>query len=688
MTYPMKRFCLYALLLLYSCGNNHPSLKNEGDRPDTLQAFYRRGIAVDPASTRQKIRDRQQGLVDSLEFYRLQSLVGISYYYENKLDSACWAGKAVVDFCQRANQGQKQLKQLELKQYNHLGVFLEAMGQRDSSIACYRKAVATAYDADQEDILPDLFINLASNYRATGNYLTAISYYRNALRLADSLKRTEEFEYTVNSGLGQVYTLLKNYPQAEYHYGLVEKMLDSIPPYDQYFFANTLGNHHYNTKEYHKALTWFYKANRIVESLAHPFYKATTEGNLGEIYLLLNQPDSARYYLEKAAKVFLAPEAGASEMYYMEGLYASLLLHENDLQSAEHLLSKPYDLSEINPMYVYFNDKRQEELYRRKGNYQKAYTYRLKADAYDDSLRNLTVQNNIAEIDSRYRQDTMVLKRDALIAQQKQTVVQFRNISLLTGILLVAILLGGIAAVLLFRKRRDLRNERQLARIAELRMENARNRISPHFVFNVLNAFIPTLRQHEELARPLWLLTQSIRENLLLSDKIAVPLDEEVNFVKNYLLLRKSVDPAVRDVQWSIAPEVDGQMLIPSMIIQIPVENALKYAFEQLEEHQMISITITLADSERISILIEDNGVGFDPGKNIGNLQGTRNGLMILSKTIELLNANNTCRLEFGIENLANQPGGGHGTRVSILIPLRYRYKLSIQRRKHSYSLQ
>jgi LytS/YehU family sensor histidine kinase len=72
-------------------------------------------------------------------------------------------------------------------------------------------------------------------------------------------------------------------------------------------------------------------------------------------------------------------------------------------------------------------------------------------------------------------------------------------------------------------------------------MEIVRNRLSPHFVFNAINAIMPSLKQHKELEHHFGLLVQMLRSNLVASEQIAATLSEETALVKNYLQLIRMV---------------------------------------------------------------------------------------------------------------------------------------------------
>ena len=88
---------------------------------------------------------------------------------------------------------------------------------------------------------------------------------------------------------------------------------------------------------------------------------------------MIRQPDSARFYLDDARRLFGKAYEQPSFRYYMDGLYASLALLENDLSQAERLLSSAHDLNQVNPLYTYYNNRRMEELY-----YKKSMSLRIK----------------------------------------------------------------------------------------------------------------------------------------------------------------------------------------------------------------------------------------------------------------------------------------------------------------------
>ncbi len=297
-------------------------------------------------------------------------------------------------------------------------------------------------------------------------------------------------------------------------------------------------------------------------------------------------------------------------------------------------------------------------------------------EQYDDSIRNVRSINSINEIDYRYNQDTTLLKRDILISNNQIKLSQQHNIIILVLALLIISVLLAILIFIHIRRKNEQRYNRQMALATQLRMENIRNRISPHYMFNVLNTVMPTFKQYSELAHPLQLLIQVLRGNLLASEKMAVELQEEIELVKNYIALRKETNPNTIHIEWEITEQVPLQTLIPSMSIQIPVENALKYAFEDNDE-QTNTLSIHISKEDRnLSISIRDNGSGYDPGKHSNSKRSTGNGLKVLFRTIELLNSKNTEKIIFDIRNIGISDPSQHGTLVTITIPFNYQFNI------------
>lgn len=661
-------------LLLFSCSLPQKKTTEPADRLTVDSIILSRidSIYTYPQKTREQLESTQRNLTDSIAYYKLELFVGFCLYYEGKPDSIRPIQQRVLDFCRRNPDS----KGLEAVCWNHHAMLLQFESNIDSALVCLYHAYDALKLSDNRNELISVCINIADMYNLKGNLPQSANFYLKALAVTDSLHSQREY-FSIYTGLAQIYTYLYNFPQADRYFQLAENSIDDALAQEQVFFYNNKGNSLYLRESYDKSLKCFQKAYAISNKFKYDYFNVGIEINMGELYTLLNKPDSAHYYLDKANRS-LSNESNANQdqLFYLNSLYAGLALKENDLIAADRYLSKPYTTARATSLQLH--NKRLMDYYARKHNFDKAYHYREIANQYDDSLRNARNVANITEISYRYSQDTTLLKRDITIANNKAQISLQKGTIILSTSLLISSLLLAFIIILHIRRKSERKYNRQMAMVAELRMENIRNRISPHYVFNVLNAIMPTFKQHTDLTHPLQLLIEVLRGNLLASDRIAVELGEEIDLVKKYTMLRKESNPQTSDITWKIDEHVSLLTLIPSMIIQIPIENALKYAFDETSNPTDNQIIIHISQAnDGLSIRIEDNGNGYHPGEHPETKRGTGTGLKVLFRTIDLLNSKNQQKAIFTVSNIVPEAEktNVHGTSVNIYIPFNYQFK-------------
>ena len=664
-------FVLIAILYFSSCREKVCQDKAGDDvKIDSLSDLYKDSILTNTNFVINAFYNLQPEIEDSVSIYRLQLILS-ELYSRIDIDSAFILNGRVLTFLNRQTESE-QILLLKAKAKNARGVYYTQIDRRDSAIAYLKDTYDILNNIKEKELIPDVCSNLADCYQQNGEYSLSGFYYRRALFISDSLGLEDNY-YSIYSGLGRLYNELDNFELADEFFVKAEKYLDKASDYEKYYFANSRGNYYYNAKEYENALKWFGIAYQLTNTFSQITPGAIVETNLGEIFILVNQYDSATLYLNRSKVSWGELYHQPSVKFYVDGLHASLALAENRLDDAEKILLRKYDMSAIVPQYIYYHNRRMQRFYELKNDYSEAYQYKTKADAYSDSLRSMKVQNNILEMAFRYQQDTTVLKKDLQIAEVEIKASQWRNIAIVSVFLFIVAILLAVGFYLYKKHLRELRHSRQLTIINNLRMEIIRNRITPHFTFNVLNVIIPSLDKYKELEQLFRLLIQMLRANLVASDKISVALDNEINLVKNYLQLYTISHPKHIMVNWEISEDVPMDIQIPSMSIQIPVENAVKYAFPETINDPQIDICISRKKDE-IHIIIEDNGVGFYPSESRNNHQGTGNGLRMLYNTTVLLNSCNTRKMVFKIQNINKEQTKNNGTQVFVLVPFNYRY--------------
>lgn len=673
------------MMLLAACSSE----KKEDDswyRPiDEFVTQHQQMMQSQPDSMILQIRNLKCGGKPEL-VEQWKRLIVAKCCYLKGADPEC---QALIDsvngFC-RQHPDQETTFKIQSYADNLQGVLLQAVGKREPARTYYIKAYRELMKLDHHNDAIDICINIADASRQLGKLADASSWYRRANFLADSLN-LHEAQNSILAGLGQVYNDLRNYQLAHFYFHKAERQYPPRNPKDAHFFYNSWGNVYSSQEKPAEALMCFLKAQKATLQMGQPFMTAVVDANLGQTYLELNRLDSAQKYLANTTKFFFVqPNMQNDLQFYIDGLNAALALKQNRLDKASAILSKPYDLSKMSPNYLYLYHKGWADLYERKGQFAKALQYQKLMKQYDDSLRNATMVSNVQENELRFKQDTAIVRRD-LTLQSTQAEAKSSRLILL---LVIGLLVVGVLALVVFYRYKSLRHKHQhreeMNRMMALKMENVRNRFSPHFVFNVLNIFISNLPKGVNV-KPLRLLIQVLRANLLTCDQVAVSLEDELQMVMSYSSLRHETNPWLPMPRFDIAKEVDMTLMLPSMILQIPVENALKHAFVGMEESgekPQLDVKIWIEDG-MLRIDVIDNGCG-----GVGAVAGmgtrktnaaasTGTGLRILNSTIEMLNAGNARKLYFRMQGRAAADGGSDrqkGMCVSIGVPCEYDYSV------------
>jgi sensor histidine kinase YesM len=191
--------------------------------------------------------------------------------------------------------------------------------------------------------------------------------------------------------------------------------------------------------------------------------------------------------------------------------------------------------------------------------------------------------------------------------------IQFMSSILLTFSLLAAwsALYYGINYYLLLEQQtgRLLRLEHQ-ASSAQLAM--LRYQLNPHFLFNTLNSIstLVLLKQTDRANAMLSRLSSFLRYTLVNEPTGQVTVVQEVETLKLYLEIEKMRFEERLRPHFQIDRQVE-RALMPSLLLQPLVENAIKYAVTPQEEGADISIEARL-DVDRVVITVSDTGPGAE----------------------------------------------------------------------------
>lgn len=606
------------------------------------------------------LRDSQKQCTDSTVRRYLESAMAKCYFYAYKDDSCLFYTAQVEEYCTRQDADKKDaddILYLRGLNCNVRGICMQYSNERDSARLCFETAYNCFRKSSRKDRIADICINISDIHLQKGDFAEAAIWSGKAEQAADSLGQ-DSLKHAIATSRAEIYSRMYNFKEAEKYFNTALYKYPPTTVYEKYYIYNCLGNFYYFQKAYDKALDAFRISYSEIKKLNQRPSEAISEANLGEIFIHLENLDSAGFYLDRAGKWYDTPGADDGIRFYINGLYAALYLEKGDLISAGKYLSKPYDESRIGAAYLYEYHKRLAEYYSRSGDYRKALEYSRLERAYDDSLRNVRYLNNVTEINARYAADTTLLRKDVEISTHVKTIAVQRQWIIIIVAILVLSGLGMYAWISINRKKRMEERRKELRMISDLRLKAARKMLSPHFIFNVLNTILPAMEQDGKGRESVGHLINLIRESLESTEKNTVKISEEISLVREYVALRMIVSPVTPNILWNISENITGDEEIPNLAIQTHVENAIKYSGADI-------IAINIRHGEGLlHIEISDDGIGL-ANSHRDQSEGTGNGILIMSRTIAALNEGRKCKISYSIESTE----GSKGTTVIITIP-------------------
>ena len=626
-------------------------------------------VAIVPRKVRLKAFQKMEEAKDSLVKYNYLAMTLKTYLITSQLDSAQIVIQQIHDFIERQHSS-SQMADLESECFNMKGNIFARVGNMDSAEICFRKAYELRMRGTRIEVVPDILMNLADANNRLGKLDIGAAWYRRALLMCDSLHIASTKKPPIYYGLAQVYVTMRDFEQCDYYYNLAGESYDNMLPYEKYIYLNNRGTSYYYREDYQTAIKYFQKVIDLVEGYADMSFELNLGRlNLGDCYLQLNMVDLAVKYINEC-QLFFEGMGVSTALYYIDTQKIELALLQKDFQEARRLLSESVVPPGIDPDMVHIRNKYLQQFYEETGNYKRAYHYLQRNNQLDDSIRNERVRMRTADLTLRYQQDSTLIAHRVLLQEQKNKVLVLRQTQFVVFAVAVVSILTAVFLYLYSKKKRALLLARNHRTVSTLRQENIRNRLSPHFIFNVLNWEMAerNVEEKQELSS----LVKLMRRNLELAEQLCVTLAEELDFVKTYINLeRRSLGPDFHSelkIEKDVQPE---QIRIPSMMIQIPVENAVKHALREKEGERNLWVSVCRRGSG-ICIKITDNGGGYRPDSRN---RGTGTGMKVIMQTIQILNNKNKEAIDVSVHNVSLQ-SGEMGCEVTFWLPDNYDYRI------------
>ncbi|MBP6432945.1 MAG: histidine kinase, partial [Ferruginibacter sp.] len=235
---------------------------------------------------------------------------------------------------------------------------------------------------------------------------------------------------------------------------------------------------------------------------------------------------------------------------------------------------------------------------------------------------------------------------------------------------MVISLLSGIFLFRMLRKRELVKKERELQallyqkKLTELELQALKAQINPHFIFNSLNSIKLLSHQgkHSEAENYLDKFANLLRSAMEQSALQQITLKQEIDFIHNYLSLEQLRFP--NKLSFTIETDKNintNEVLIPSMLLQPYVENAVKHGVALLKNNTGLVQVKFYKKNNNLIAEVQDNGNGISV--NYENTKRKGIGMENTNRRSTLYN------IETKIVNLKLENKDQSGTLIQLIIP-------------------
>lgn len=181
----------------------------------------------------------------------------------------------------------------------------------------------------------------------------------------------------------------------------------------------------------------------------------------------------------------------------------------------------------------------------------------------------------------------------------------------LNAVLTYTVVAAGITAAQASRRlRAQQARATELALVArEAELTSLKAQLRPHFLFNTLNSIYALVQTQPDRAQEMIaLLADLLRETLEIGEDALVPLRTELHTAETYLEIEKMRFGERLHVGMELTPGTD-QMMVPPLILQPLVENAVKHGIGRMPEGGSVDIRAVIV-GDVLELTVRDTGPG------------------------------------------------------------------------------
>ncbi|TDD75005.1 sensor histidine kinase [Flavobacterium caseinilyticum] len=186
-------------------------------------------------------------------------------------------------------------------------------------------------------------------------------------------------------------------------------------------------------------------------------------------------------------------------------------------------------------------------------------------------------------------------------------------------IALVVLLVFNVLVYLIFKSKKKSREKAVIQkRIAETKLEALLSQMNPHFTFNAMNAIQDYIISNDidNSLKYIGEFAKLIRKTLENSSKQTITVEEEIEYLKSYIMIENMRFDNRIETEFKIGGDVDVyHSKIPTMLLQPFVENVFVHAFNASHPAPKLIISFEMVSKNVLECKIIDNGMSLNAAK-------------------------------------------------------------------------
>ncbi|EDM45242.1 possible sensor protein [unidentified eubacterium SCB49] len=446
-----------------------------------------------------------------------------------------------------------------------------------------------------------------------------------------------------------------------------------------------------NDETYKKAIPQLKKAKKLFIEIGSKTGVGLTNIRLARFYKIESlktgkqiNHEIAMNFARDATELFKEKQQTANEAYgyYTMGTSKSIIgdheasipYYKNSLKKYEEAGNLIFAMRVNQHLFVAYSITKQQD----KAKQSNAQFVKIK-----DSIFSIEKRQLIADAQTRF--ETAKVKAD----KEKAEIREERNLYYFIGSAMIGVLIS-LVSLFFFRNLKHRRKteiislelqetQKRLAlekqyRDSELKALKAQ--MNPHFIFNALNSIQEyiILNQKNLASEYLGKFADLMRKYLYYSDAGGISIEDEVRCLKMYLELEELRFEDKLTYSINVSEDIKQEdTIIPTMLIQPYVENALKHGLLHRKTNRKLSVKFKMANTNTIHCIIEDNGIGR-AASSLKRKKRKEDHQSFASKAtanrLSLLNHGKEQQIGVLYTDLTNDDDTPKGTRVQLTIPL------------------